>query len=101
MFVCACVCDVELFAEIGSELKKFPCVKHAQAVCSAWLSGNYCQLFRLYKTAPFMSGALIKMFIERERKVALRSITKAYVPVYSEFAYSNTCALKRVRDKLG
>ena len=79
---------VDIFAilkELTFELKKVPCVKHAIGVCSAWLSGNYCQFFRLYRTAPLMCGALINMFIERERKVALRSIIKAYVEIYSEW----------------
>ena len=85
---------VEIFAilkELPPGIRKVPCVHHAHEVCSAWLSGNYCQLFRLYRTAPFMSEALIKMFIERERKVALRCITKAYVE------FDGNLALRKLR----
>ncbi len=66
-----------ILLEVTSDLKDCSCIEHAQKLCSAWLSGNYAQFFRLYRTAPFMCGALINIFIERERKSALRTMAKA------------------------
>ena len=76
-FILADISTISL--ELSSDLKKVPCIEHAQRLCSAWLSGNYLQFFRLYRTAQFMCGALIDIFIERERKAALKIMAKAYV----------------------
>ena len=65
--------------ELTFDLRSTPCVEHALKVWSAWSLGNYHKFFKLYKSAPNLSGALIDMFVTKERKRALKAMTKAYV----------------------
>jgi len=49
----------------------------ALSVWEAWSMGNYAKLFKLYGRAPKMTGYVMDMFVERERKLFLSSILKA------------------------
>ncbi len=87
--VCVCVCGVDcvycsLLADMSSamleltpDLRSDPCVEHALGVWNAWSLGNYTRLFRLYACGPSLSQELMRLFVERERKSALRVIIRA------------------------
>lgn len=66
-------------ASLTPEHRNDQCIKHALKVRSAWALNNFHKLFVLYQSAPKMSGYLLDWFVERARKMALKSITKAYV----------------------
>lgn len=68
-----------MLKELTSDLRHSPCVDHALRVHYSWFMNNYHQFFKLYRSAPNLSGALIDMFVERERRAALKSMAKAYV----------------------
>jgi len=68
-----------LISELNASDKSDPCIRYALAVRCAWAQHNYHRLFKLYADAPRMSSYVIDLFIERERKAALRIILRAYV----------------------
>ena len=57
-----------------------PATAHALQVRSALSSGSYHYFFRLYHTAPNMSGYLMDQFLERERFKTFLHLCKAYRP---------------------
>ena len=63
--------------ELTPELRSDPCVEHALGVWRAWSLSNYYRLFRLYACGPSLSRELMRLFVERERKSALRVISRA------------------------
>nr|SVE75046.1 EOG090X0431 [Daphnia dolichocephala] len=60
--------------------KSDECVAHALEVRSSWALANFRRFFRLYNHAPRMSAHLISWFADRERKLALKTLIKAYRP---------------------
>ena len=68
-----------LLKELTSDLRHNPCVDHAIRVHQSWFLNDYHQFFKLYRSSPNLSRSLIDMFVDRERKAALKSMAKAYV----------------------
>nr|SVE76928.1 EOG090X0431 [Daphnia lumholtzi] len=60
--------------------KSDECVAHALEVRSSWALANFRRFFRLYNHAPRMSSHLMSWFADRERKLALKTLIKAYRP---------------------
>lgn len=82
-----------IFSENTSELQavirglskdemKHDLISHSLKVRNAWSLGNYYLMFKLFKESPVdsLSSCIMKWFLPRERKVALRKIFKAYRP---------------------
>jgi len=65
-------------AALTNQEKEDECISHVIKLRQAWAEKNYVRFFSLYGTAPKMSGYLIDWFIDRERRVALTVIIKAY-----------------------
>jgi hypothetical protein len=63
--------------EIKTKYAKNAYLKHLLQVKSAWYLTNYITFFRLYKRSNEMCKCLMDMFIERERKQALKIILKS------------------------
>lgn len=69
-----------LLAQLTPTEKSDPGVHHALQIHAALATSNYVRFFRLFNTAPNMSGYILDHFVERERMSALTIMSKAYVP---------------------
>jgi len=67
----------QVILEVKVNYKGDAYLQHLLKFVQAWQMGNYAQLFRLYKISKQMTKSLIELFIERERKLALKVIIKA------------------------
>ena len=65
-------------SELTKEDQSDECIQYAQKLRKAWSLRDYHRFFTLYKSAPKMAGYLIDWFIDRERKIALKIMIKAY-----------------------
>ncbi|KAI1729993.1 SAC3/GANP family domain-containing protein [Ditylenchus destructor] len=72
-----------LLDELMPDALKDQCMNFALSVWDSWSMGNYVRLFRLYTTAPRMTGYVIDWFVDRERRKFCTSILKAYRPEIS------------------
>jgi len=68
-----------LLSQLSPREKEDPGVHHALQVAAALATANYTKFFRLYLTAPAMSGYIMDHFVDRERAQALAVMSKAYV----------------------
>lgn len=66
-----------LLAQLTPAEKADPGVHHALQVAAAVATSNYARFFRLFSTAPNMSGYIMDHFVERERMAALATMSKA------------------------
>lgn len=66
-----------LLAQLTPAEKADPSIAHALAVHAAMATHNYVRFFRLFLSAPNMSGYIMDHFVERERMGALSVMTKA------------------------
>ncbi|KAJ3323284.1 hypothetical protein HDV06_002052 [Boothiomyces sp. JEL0866] len=73
----------DLIKLLGSIANPGPNVKHALSVRSSLSMGDYNTFFKLYHSAPNMSGYLMDQFIERERLNLFKKLTKAFRPKLS------------------
>jgi cyclopropane fatty-acyl-phospholipid synthase-like methyltransferase len=71
---------IEVFKKITADMMSDPAIVHSMKLREAWSSDNYSKFFRLYKVTPNCGRHLVELFIDRERKSALRIMTKAYRP---------------------
>jgi hypothetical protein len=68
-----------LLAQLTPAEKSDPGVHHALQVHASLATSNYVRFFRLFNSAPNMSGYILDHFVERERMTALTIMSKAYV----------------------
>ena len=68
-----------LLAQLTPAEKADAGVHHALQVHASLATSNYVRFFRLFNSAPNMSGYIMDHFVERERVSALLIMSKAYV----------------------
>uniref|UniRef100_A0A915HMJ2 SAC3/GANP/THP3 conserved domain-containing protein n=1 Tax=Romanomermis culicivorax TaxID=13658 RepID=A0A915HMJ2_ROMCU len=72
---------ISTLAGLNDEYFKDVCVKFATQIRLAWFLGDYSKLFRLYRRGPpRMCVYLMELFLDRERRRALKIMLKSYRP---------------------
>ncbi|XP_047954158.1 SAC3 family protein A [Salvia hispanica] len=71
---------VSAMSRLPHDAKKDIAVKHALAVRSAVISGNYVMFFKLYKMAPNLGTLLMDLYVEKMRYAAVKCISRSYRP---------------------
>ena len=76
--------DFFIFSDINEVTKEIKLLypsntylKHLLEIKNAWHLNNYIKFFRLYLLSNHLTKCLIDLFIERERKNALKIIIKS------------------------
>ncbi|KAJ8032471.1 Leukocyte receptor cluster member 8-like [Holothuria leucospilota] len=64
-------------SKLSPVVKNNPMVQHALALRTAVALSDYHKFFLLYRSAPKMSPYLMDMFVERQRKDAVKAMIKA------------------------
>lgn len=72
-----------LMAELTTESKQEPAVKHALDVRRALATNNYHAFFQLYNDSPNMNAYIIDHFVDRERISALLVMSRCFRPSLS------------------
>lgn len=78
-----------LLAQLTPAEKADPSIHHALQVHASLATSNYARFFRLFNTAPNMSGYIMDHFVERERMAALAVMSKASVLFFSLRLYAD------------
>ena len=81
---------MKLIAKLSAQQKSSEDVKFGVSVFNAWTARNYYRFFKLYLTAPKMSGYLMDTFVQRERNAAMCSMVKAYKPTITVAKVTST-----------
>lgn len=69
----------QILTEITGDLASDAAVVHALKLRKAWSFGNYYRFFQLHPATPHYGRFLVDLFLERQKKNALKILTKAYV----------------------
>lgn len=67
---------------LSPTVKNNAMVQHALALRTAVALSDYHKFFLLYRSAPKMSPYLMDMFVERQRKDAIKAMVKSYVYIF-------------------
>ncbi|KAJ6822126.1 SAC3 family protein A isoform X1 [Iris pallida] len=84
---------------LSNEAKEDQAVKHALAVRSAVLSGNYILFFRLYKDGPNLNTCLMDLYVERMRFEAIKCISKSCRPTVPVVYIARSLGFPRVDQR--
>ncbi|PIK33792.1 putative leukocyte receptor cluster member 8-like [Apostichopus japonicus] len=85
---------------LSPTVKNNAMVQHALALRTAVALSDYHKFFLLYRSAPKMSPYLMDMFVERQRKDAIKAMVKSYRPNLPVAFIQNELAFQSSEDCL-